>query len=59
MLVMVAGRMIAILLYNVRPTDTITFIGAALLLCAAAFLASYLPARGAARVDPIVALRLN
>ncbi len=45
------------LLYRVSPFDPITFIGVAIFLCAVAFLASYVPARRAMRVDPVVALR--
>jgi putative ABC transport system permease protein len=47
----------ASLLFEVSPTDPPTFIGVALLLAAVAFLACYLPARRAARVDPMIALR--
>ncbi|MGH9385537.1 MAG: ABC transporter permease [Vicinamibacterales bacterium] len=50
-------RVIRTLLYNVTPTDPISFGGVALFLTAIAFLASYLPARRATTVDPIVALR--
>jgi len=48
-------RVIASLLYNVTPGDPIRFIGVARLLTAIAFVASYLPARRASNVDPIVA----
>jgi putative ABC transport system permease protein len=50
-------RVIRSLLYNVTPTDPISFGGVALFLAAIAALASYLPARRATNVDPIVALR--
>jgi predicted permease len=44
-------------LYNVKPTDLLTFITAVGLLTGTALLACYLPARKAARVDPLAALR--
>jgi putative ABC transport system permease protein len=50
-------RLMSSLLYAVRPTDPLTFIGASLLLASIAVAAGYLPARRAMRVDPIVALR--
>ncbi len=50
-------RLAATLLYDLKPTDPISLLMAALLMFAVAILAGYLPARRAARVDPIVALR--
>ena len=50
-------RVMASLLYGVSTTDGLTFIGPPLILVAVALLASYFPARRAARVDPTVALR--
>jgi len=50
-------RVIASLLYNVTPTDPLSFGGVALFLALIAVVASYLPARRATNVDPIIALR--
>jgi ABC-type antimicrobial peptide transport system permease subunit len=52
-------RLIVKLLFAVQPTDLLTFGVATLVLLFAALLASYLPARTATKVDPIVALRFE
>jgi putative ABC transport system permease protein len=49
-------RFLASLLFQVGAGDPLTFIGIALLLIGAAFLACYFPARRAARLEPVVAL---
>ncbi|MDQ3754484.1 MAG: FtsX-like permease family protein, partial [Acidobacteriota bacterium] len=50
-------RLMQSLLFEVTATDPLTFVLIALLLIAVALLACYLPARRAAKVDPLIALR--
>lgn len=52
-----ATRLLTSLLYGVGAADPMTFIGIVLLVSAVAFIAAWLPARRATRVDPIIALR--
>jgi putative ABC transport system permease protein len=52
-----AARVISGMLFDVTPTDPATFLGMSFLLAAVAFLACYLPARRATKIDPIAALR--
>jgi predicted permease len=56
-LVLALARSVSSLLYGLKPTDSLTISAAVVLLFAVAAIASYLPARRASRVDPMVALR--
>ena len=50
-------RVLASMLVEVKPTDPVTFVSVALLFLVIAFLASWLPAMRASRLDPTTALR--
>jgi putative ABC transport system permease protein len=52
-----AVRLVRGLLYGIEPTDPVAYAGATLVLAAMAFIAAYLPARRASRIDPLAALR--
>ena len=52
-----ASRLVKSLLFGIRPNDPLELAGAVILLAAAIALAAYIPARRAARLDPMSALR--
>jgi predicted permease len=54
---LVLGRVLSRLIFEVRPTDPVTFLAVAALVAAIALLASIVPAYRATKVDPMVALR--
>jgi predicted permease len=58
-LTLAGGRLVAGFLTGIRPDDPLALAAAAALLLATAAIASYLPARRAARVDPMAALRVE
>jgi len=51
------GRAMASLIYQVKPSDPVTFLTVGVLLAGVALLASVIPAYRATRVDPVVTLR--
>ena len=51
------ARLLRAFLFGVEPTDPATFVGVAILFTTIALLACYLPARRAAKIDPMEALR--
>ncbi|MGZ4876430.1 MAG: ABC transporter permease [Candidatus Angelobacter sp.] len=51
------SRLVSGLLFGVRATDPLTFVAITVLLTLVALLASYIPARRAARIDPMISLR--
>ena len=50
-------RWIRSLLFEVQPTDPLTFVAVPIVFCAVAVIACYVPARRATRVDPVISLR--
>jgi ABC-type antimicrobial peptide transport system permease subunit len=53
------SRAIRAMVYGTSPTDPAVFVGSAVLLATTVLIASYLPARRATRVDPMVTLRVD
>jgi putative ABC transport system permease protein len=56
---LVLTRMLTTLLFGIQPTDSLTFVAVSMVLIAVAAIACVVPARRAASVDPIVALRIG
>jgi len=52
-----SARFISSLLFNVKPLDAVSFAGGSVVLVLTALIATLIPARRAASVDPVVALR--
>jgi len=56
---MVGGKAVASLLYGVKPIDPVSLVIATVVMTAVAGVAAYLPARRAAGLDPLTALRVE
>jgi ABC-type antimicrobial peptide transport system permease subunit len=56
---LILARAMSSMLYNVSPTDPFTFVSVVTMVVAIALLACYLPARRAAKANPMVALRAD
>lgn len=52
-----SAQLLTSMLFQIKPTDLLVYLGVAGLLTAVAFLASYIPARRASRIDPLAAIR--
>ena len=53
----IVSHLMAGLLYGIMPSDPLTFLGVTVVLTGVALAASYIPARRAMRVDPLIAMR--
>jgi ABC-type antimicrobial peptide transport system permease subunit len=53
----IVARLIASMLFGIKPSDPVALLFAAFALCGVSLAAAYIPARRAAKVDPMVALR--
>jgi ABC-type antimicrobial peptide transport system permease subunit len=51
------GRFVASMLFGIKPSDPVTLVLAAVVLCGVGVAAAFIPARRAAAVDPMTALR--
>jgi ABC-type antimicrobial peptide transport system permease subunit len=56
---LVLTRLLTTLLFGIQPTDGLTFVAVSMVLIAVAAVACLIPARRAASVDPMVALRVS
>jgi ABC-type antimicrobial peptide transport system permease subunit len=54
---LVLTRFLSTLLFGIEPTDPITFVAIGFLMLIVAVISSYIPARRAARIDPVISLR--